>query len=193
MGNHTSRISRTVTTVVPIQGKDSTNGSLRTRSLMVYCYTHSRHRPYLSVSPRWGDKAMHSSYAAPTSKYHHEFMSMPRSIVARHPRRALTNSSSFLGRPPQTTSPSSPSDLGVQDRPVTKNDTYQQRSLDPGKTRSALSYCGGGMLSVFAVDSDDCRSSNVARASGSPDIGCSPSDSVDASDGNIENRSNYHG
>ena len=75
---------------------DSTNGSLTTLSWMVYCYTHSRHRPYLSVSPRWADKAMHSSYAAPTSKYHHEFISMPWSMVARHPRRAFSNSSSFL-------------------------------------------------------------------------------------------------
>ena len=105
----------------------------------------------------------------------HEFISMPRSIVARHPRRALSNSSSFLCQPPQRTPPSFPSDLGVQDQPVTKNDTYQQRSLYPGKTGRAL-YCGGGMLSVFAVDSDDYRSSNVTRTNGSPDIGCSPSE-----------------
>ena len=49
---------------------------------------------------------------------------------------------------------------GIRDRPVTQNDTCQQRSLDPWKTGSAL-YCGGGM--PFAVDSDDCRSSDVAR------------------------------
>ena len=89
------------------------------------------------------------------------------------------------GRPPQATPPSFLSDLGVQDRPVTKNDTYQQRSLDPGKTGRAL-YCGGGMLSVFAVDRDDCRSGNVTRANGSPDIGCSPSGSTDASDGTLK-------
>ena len=42
------------------------------------------------------------------------------------------------------------------------------------------------MLSVFAVDRDDCRSSNVTRANGSPDIGCSPSGSTDASDGTLK-------
>jgi hypothetical protein len=36
---------------------------------------------------------------------------------------------------------------------------------------------------VFAVDSDDCKCSDVSCASGSPDIGCSPSDSMDTSDG----------
>ena len=71
-----------------------------------------------------------------------------------------------------------PSDPSTRDRPVTQNDTCQQRLLDPGKTRSAL-YCGGGVSFVFAVDSDDCKCSDVTRASGSPDIGCSPSDSMD--------------
>ena len=52
------------------------------------------------------------------------------------------------------------SDPGTRDRPVTQNDTCQQRLLDPGKTRSAL-YCGSGVSFAFAIDSDDCKSSDV--------------------------------
>ena len=116
----------------------------------------------------------------------HEFISMPRSIVARHPRRALSNSSSFLWSATTENAaiipirPRCPRSTRNKERPLP---TAFARSRETG---SALSYCGGGMLSVFAVDSDDCRSSNVTRANGSPDIGCSPSDSVDASDGTLK-------
>lgn len=48
---------------------------------------------------------------------------------------------------------------------------------------------------VFAVDNDDCRSSDVTRASRFPDIGCSPGDSMDDSmdafNGNTEGLSDY--
>lgn len=44
---------------------------------------------------------------------------------------------------------------------------------------------------LLAVDSDDCRRSGVTVVSGSLDIGCSPSDSMDSSGGNTEGLSNY--
>ena len=74
---------------------------------------------------------------------------------------------------------------------VTQNDTCQQRSLDPGKTGSAH-YCGGGVPFVFAFGRDDCKCGDVARASGSPRRWMfSPSDSMDAPNGNTEGLSNY--
>ena len=59
------------------------------------------------------------------------------------------------------------------------------------KTRSPY-YCGRmPFVLPLKLGSDDCRSSDVTRVIGSPNIGCSPSDSMDASDGNTEGFSDY--
>ena len=157
-----------VTTVVPIRDRffsGSTNGCLRTHSLIVYSYAYSRRRSYPSVSSRWPEKAMRCSYAAAGSKYHMDsFQPHVRSLrdisaepypILLLPLAAITDIALSLSSGP-----------GTRDRPVTQNETCRQCSLDTRKTGSAH-YCGSGMP-FFAVDSDECRSSDVTRASASP-------------------------
>ena len=138
---------------------------------------------------RWAEKAVACSYAAPASKYHMDSYQPHGRSLRDIPRRALSISSSSLWSATIDIALSFPSHPGTRDRPVRRNDICQQCLLDPGNMGSAQ-YCGSG-TPFFAVDSDDCRSSDVTPASSSPDIRCSPSDSMDASDGNTEGPSDY--
>lgn len=117
------------------------------------------------------------------------FMSTSRSIVARHPYRALTKFSSSLWSATADIALPFPSDPGTRGS-FCNTERHLPTALAGSKENGecALLWWWNRRL---AVDSDDCRSSYVTRASGSPDIGCSSSDSIDASDGNTEGFSDY--
>ncbi|EDR03886.1 uncharacterized protein LACBIDRAFT_331027 [Laccaria bicolor S238N-H82] len=100
----------------------------------------------------------------------------PRSIVARHPCQVLSNSSSLWSATADIALP-----FPSPRWPTSSGTTPANSVLNPGKTGSPSS----------SSLSDDCRSSDVTRASGCPDIGWSPYDSMDASDGNTEGFNDY--